>query len=75
MGTFVSIVPTASAEEEITILPDSKEKTRPRFLDITFYPIEKGKELTWFNDSNMNQRIIINKIQIFTTEKKIAHKT
>jgi hypothetical protein len=30
-------------------------------LDITFYPIESGKELTWFNDDDVSHRIIIDK--------------
>ena len=29
-------------------------------MDITFYPIETGKELTWFNDDDISHRIIIN---------------
>jgi uncharacterized protein YukJ len=31
-------------------------------LDITFYPIETEKELTWFNDDETSHRIIINPI-------------
>jgi hypothetical protein len=44
----------------ITILPGAQDHTRPRFLDITVYPIEKGQELTWFNDDDISHRIIIN---------------
>ena len=29
-------------------------------MDITYYPIEKGKELTWFNDDDVSHRMIIN---------------
>jgi hypothetical protein len=66
VGTFFSIViPLVFAEEVITILPGAQDHNRPRFLDITFYPIEKGKELTWFNDDDVSHRIIINS----TTEK------
>jgi hypothetical protein len=36
----------AFAEEVITILPGVQDHNRPRFLDVTFYPIERGKELT-----------------------------
>jgi hypothetical protein len=60
IGSFASIIPIAFAKEVITILPGAHDHTRPRFLDITFYPIEKGKELTWFNDDDISHRIIIN---------------
>ena len=60
VGTFFSIViPLVFAEEIITILPGAQDHNRPRYLDITFYPIEKGKELTWFNDDDIIHRIII----------------
>jgi hypothetical protein len=42
--TFIPIISSAFAQEVITILPGSTDKNRPRFLDIIFYPIEKGKE-------------------------------
>jgi hypothetical protein len=57
---FVIVIPLAFAEEIITILPGAQDHNRPRFLDITFYPIERGKELTWFNDDDISHRIIIN---------------
>ena len=60
--TFIPIIPSAFAQEVITILPGSTDKNRSRFLDITFYPIEKGKEITWFNDDNVEHRIVINLI-------------
>jgi hypothetical protein len=60
IGSFISIIPVAFAKEVITILPGAQDQNRPRFLDITFYPIEKGKELTWFNDDDISHRIIIN---------------
>jgi hypothetical protein len=60
--TFIPVISSAFAQEVITILPGSTDKNRPRFLDITFYPIEKGKELTWFNDDNVEHRIVINSI-------------
>jgi hypothetical protein len=44
----------------ITILPSSTDKSRPRFLDITFYPMEKGKELSWFNDDEVDHRVLKN---------------
>jgi hypothetical protein len=60
--TFIPIILSAFAQEVITILPGSTDKNRPRFLDITFYPIEKGKELTWFNDDDVEHSIVINSI-------------
>lgn len=59
IGTFIFVIPAAFAEE-ITILPGSKDSSRLRFLDINFYPIEKGKKLTWSNDDDIPHRILIN---------------
>jgi hypothetical protein len=56
---FYAVIPRAFAEEVITILPGAQDHNRPRFLDITFYPIESGMELTWFNDDEVSHRIII----------------
>jgi plastocyanin len=53
------IIPVAYAEEVITIVPGSQDKSRARFFDIIFYPIEKGKELSWFNADVIDHRIII----------------
>jgi hypothetical protein len=60
IDSFASVIPMAFAKEVITILPGAQDHTRPRFLDITFYPIGKGQELTWFNDDGISHRIIIN---------------
>jgi hypothetical protein len=60
VGIFFIAIPPVFAEEVITILPGAQDHNRPRFLDITFYPIETGKELTWFNDDDTSHRIIIN---------------
>jgi hypothetical protein len=55
VGIFFSIViPLAFAEEIITILPGAQDHNRPRFVDITFYPIERATELTWFNDDDIS---------------------
>jgi hypothetical protein len=62
VGIFFIAIPLAFAEEVITILPGAQDHNRPRFLDITFYPIETGKELTWFNDDDTGHRIIINAV-------------
>lgn len=59
---FIPNILSAFAQEVITILSGSTDKNRPRFLDITFYPIEKGKELTWFNDDDVEHSIVINSI-------------
>ena len=59
---IVILVGTATlshAEEVVTILPGAHDQTRLRFLDIIFYPIERGKELTWFNEDDINHKIII----------------
>jgi hypothetical protein len=47
-GFFLIAIPMVSAEEVITILPGAQDHNRPKYLDIAFYPIEKGKEITWF---------------------------
>jgi plastocyanin len=61
IGIFFSLViPLSFAEEVITILPGAQDHNRPRVLDITFYPIERGKELTWFNDDDVSHGIVIN---------------
>jgi hypothetical protein len=57
---FFTVIPLVFAKEVITILPGAQDHNRPRFLDITFYPNEKGKELTWFNDDDVGHRITIN---------------
>jgi hypothetical protein len=46
VGLLFFAIPLAFAEEVITILPGAQDHNRPRFLDITFYPIEIGKKLT-----------------------------
>jgi plastocyanin len=56
-------MPIAFAEEVVTILPGSKDKSRPSFLDNAFYTIEIGKKLTWLNDDDIDHRIIINSAQ------------
>lgn len=66
-GVFILGIPLAFAEEVITILPGAQDQNRPRFLDITFYPIEKGKELNWFNDDDISHRIAINMDNSTTT--------
>jgi hypothetical protein len=57
---FFIRIPLAFAEEVITILPGAQDHNRPRFLDITFYPIETGKKLTWFNDDDISHRLNVN---------------
>ena len=58
---FFIRIPSAFAEEVITILPGAQDHNRPRFLDITFYPIETGKKLIWFNDDDdISHRLNVN---------------
>ena len=72
IGSIASITPIAFAKEVISILPGAQDHTRPRFLDITFYPIEKGKELTWYNDDDISHRIIINLVTQNNSTKLVA---
>jgi hypothetical protein len=56
---LVDITTLSHAEEVVTILPGAHDQTRLRFLDIIFYPIEKGGELTWVNEDEILHKIII----------------
>jgi plastocyanin len=47
------------AEQVITILPGANNKDSPAFFDVTFYPIQIGKELRWYNDDEVSHKIII----------------
>jgi hypothetical protein len=57
---FFIRIPLAFAEEVITILLGAQAHNRPRFLDITFYPIETGKKATWFNADDISHRLNVN---------------
>lgn len=57
---FPYTIPLIFAEEVITIIPGSTDENRYRFVDISFYPIETGKEVTWYNGDTVNHRLIIN---------------
>jgi plastocyanin len=47
------------ADQAITILPSANNKSSPAFFDVTFYPIQIGKELRWYNNDEVNHRLII----------------
>jgi len=59
-----SITVLANAEQiqgqdTITIIPGASDKNNPVFFDITYYPIQVGKELRWYNADDVNHKIII----------------
>lgn len=56
---FFLLLSSIFAEEVITILPGSIDENRYRFVDISFYPVEMGKEVTWYNGDTVNHRLII----------------
>lgn len=56
------IISLVFAEEVITILPGSMDENRYRFVDISFYPIEIGKEVTWYNGDTVNHRLIVSSV-------------
>jgi len=46
-------------QDTITIIPGSSDKNNPAFFDITYYPIQVGKELRWYNADDINHKIIL----------------
>jgi plastocyanin len=46
-------------QDTITIIPGSSDKNNPAFFDITYYPIQVGKELRWYNADDINHKIVI----------------
>jgi plastocyanin len=46
-------------QDVITIIPDANDKNNPVFFDITYYQIQIGKELRWYNADDVNHKIII----------------
>jgi len=59
MLAVIVMIPIAYAEQLISIVPGASDQTRPRFFDITFYPIKTGNELVWHNDDNTDHRLVI----------------
>ncbi|HJT49411.1 MAG TPA: hypothetical protein VJ729_14595 [Nitrososphaeraceae archaeon] len=46
-------------QDTITIIPGASDKNNPAFFDVTYYPIQVGKELGWYNADDINHKIII----------------
>jgi plastocyanin len=60
----VSVVVSTYAEQQqgqdiITIIPGASDKNNPAFFDITYYPIQVGKEVRWYNADDISHKIII----------------
>jgi plastocyanin len=49
----------AQQQDVITIIPGANDKNNPVFFDVTYYPIQVGKELHWYNADDVNHKIII----------------
>jgi plastocyanin len=64
-STAASTIVLAYAEEQqqgqdvITIIPGAGDKNNPLFFDITYYPIQIGKEVRWYNADDVNHKIIV----------------
>lgn len=54
----VAAVP-AYAEEVITVYNGAGTGSDTHYVDIDFYPIEKGKALSWFNEDSVEHRLAI----------------
>src|ERR1041385_452446 len=46
-------------QDTITIIPGSSDKNNPVFFDVTYCPIQIGKEVSWYNADDVNHKIII----------------
>ena len=46
-------------QDVITIIPGANDKNNPVFVDITYYPIQAGKEVRWYNSDEVNHKIVI----------------
>ena len=61
----VFVAASAYAEQQqqgqdiITIIPGASDKNNPAFFDVTYYPIQVGKEVRWYNADDVNHKIII----------------
>lgn len=60
----VFVAASAYAEQQqgqdvITIIPGASDKNNPSFFDVTYYPIQVGKEVKWYNADDINHKIII----------------
>jgi len=60
----VFVAASAYAEQQqgqdvITIIPGASDKNNPAFFDVTYYHIQVGKEVKWYNADDVNHKIII----------------
>ena len=75
----VFVAASAYAEQQqqgqdiITIIPGASDKNNPAFFDITYYPIQVGKEVRWYNADDISHKIIISSGNE-TTTYGIEHK-
>jgi plastocyanin len=46
-------------QDVVTIIPGASDKNNPAFFDVTYYPIQVGKEVRWYNADDVNHKIII----------------
>lgn len=59
LGTLI-VTNVANAEQyTITIIPGSSDKTSKTYFDVSFYPIQIGKQIRWFNADDIDHKIII----------------
>src|SRR5919199_4530726 len=60
----VSVAVSTYAEQQqgqdiITIIPGASDKNNPAFFDVTYYHIQVGKEVRWYNADDIIHKIII----------------
>jgi len=59
LGTLI-VTNVANAEQHtITIIPGSSDKTSKTYFDVSFYPIQIGKQIRWFNADDIDHKIFI----------------
>jgi plastocyanin len=57
----IIVTNVANAEEQytITIIPGSNDKASKTYFDVSFYPIQIGKQIRWFNADDIDHKLII----------------
>jgi plastocyanin len=43
-------------QDVVTIIPGASDKNNPAFFDVTYYPIQVGKEVRWYNADDVNHK-------------------